>query len=101
MSKKLALAESISITDEILSLLDGEDFSRVGELEDKRQLLIRQAFDQSIEDIDQIKAAHLNSLNQQVVLKLGQLKKGIMQQHQQIRAGTKATNAYQNHASAR
>ncbi len=94
MNSKAALAEAISITDEILLVLDEQDFLRIDELEAKRQPLIRQAFAQSVEEIDRIKAVHLQNLNQQVVEKLSEFKQGIMQQHQQIRKATKATNAY-------
>ena len=98
MNSKTALAEAISITDEILSVLDEQDFLRVDELEARRQPLIRQAFAQSVEEIDRIKATHLQNLNQKVVQKLTEFKQGIMQQQQQIRTASKATKAYQSHA---
>jgi len=97
MNSKTALAEAISITDEILSVLDEQDFMRVDELEVKRQPLIRQAFAQSVEEIDRIKAVHLQNLNQQVVKKLSEFKQSIMQQQQHIRTASKATKAYQSH----
>ena len=97
MNSKTALAEAISITDEILSVLDEQDFLRVDELEARRQPLIRRAFAQSVEEIDRIKAIHLQNLNQQVVEKLGEFKQGIMQQQKHIRTASKATKAYQSH----
>ncbi len=97
MNSKTALTEAISITDEILSVLDDQDFSRVDELEARRQLLIRQAFAQSVEEIDRIKAIHLQNLNQQVVNKLSEFKQVVLQQQKQISTASKATKAYQSH----
>ena len=97
MNSKAALTEAISITDEILVVLDDQDFLRVDELEARRQPLIRQAFAQSVDEIDSIKAIHLQNLNQQVVEKLSEFKQVILQQQQQIRTASKATKAYQNH----
>jgi len=94
MNSKAALTEAISITDEILSVLDDQDFSRVDELEAKRQPLIRRAFAQSVEDIDRIKAIHLQNLNQQVVEKLSEFKQVVLQQQKQIQSASKATKAY-------
>ena len=44
VNKLNALTEAISLTDEILLLLDQEDFEAVGELDAKRLPLIEQAF---------------------------------------------------------
>ena len=97
MNKKNALTEAIGITDEILRVLDGNDFERLTVLEAKRQPFIEEAFAQSVEQIDQIKASHLQSLNQQVVDKLIEFKQSVLQQQQKIRQASKATRAYQSH----
>ncbi|MCP4186302.1 MAG: hypothetical protein GY763_01740 [Gammaproteobacteria bacterium] len=100
MNKQTALAEAISITNEILEVLDEQDFLRVDELEAKRQTLICEAFDQSVEQIDRIKAHHLQDLNQRVVDKLVEFKQSVLQRQRQIRLASKATNAYSSHSDA-
>lgn len=94
MEKPQALSTAISITNEILELLDSGEFGRVDELEAKRKPYIEQAFTQSIEQIDLIKAQHLKNLNQQVVDKLNLFKQSIVIQQSRLRTASKATRAY-------
>jgi len=94
MNDKAALAEAISLTDEILEVLDQGEFERVNELECKRKPLIEQAFMSSIEEIDLIKAHHLKNLNQQVVDKLNLFKQSIILQQTRLRGASKASRAY-------
>ena len=96
MHNVTALSEAISLTDEILQLLDDSDFDAVSELDDRRQCLIKKAFSESIEQIDSIKAQHLQNLNQQVVDKLNLLKKSVLHQQRQNQHALKATKAYQS-----
>ena len=88
------LAKAIALTDEILQMLDDRDFDKVADLELQRGLLIRQAFTETVEQIDQIKAIHLQKLNQQVVDRLTELKQSVLHQQKQIRRASKATQAY-------
>ena len=97
MNKQAALTQAISITDEILKVLDGQDFDRLTELEAQRQPYIQQAFSKSVEQIDRIKATHLQNLNQQVVEKLIEFKQSVLQHQQSLRQSSKATRAYQSH----
>lgn len=97
VTKHSALSQAISITDEILAVLEQKDFERLSQLEMQREPLIRQAFIHSVEQIDRIKAVHLQNLNQQVVDKLTQLKQSILQQHQQVQRASKAARAYGSH----
>jgi replicative superfamily II helicase len=99
MDQQQALSTAISLTDEILELLDQGDFERVNELETKRKSYIEQSFAQSIENIDLIKAQHLKNLNQQVVDKLNLFKQSIIIQQSRLRTASKATQAYLNHDS--
>ncbi len=94
MNDKKALVAAISLTDEILEVLEQGEFERVNELEAKRKPLIEQAFMVSVEEIDLIKAHHLKNLNQQVVEKLNLLKQSIILQQARIRTASKATRAY-------
>lgn len=88
------LEKAIALTDEILEILDNGDFDKVAEIEVERAPLIRQAFGETIEQIDQIKASHLYRLNQQVVDRLQDLKQSVFRQQQQIRKAAIATQAY-------
>lgn len=88
------LARAIALTDEILELLDNRDFDKVASIEIEREPLIRQAFSDAVEQIDLIKANHLQKLNQQVVERLAELKQAVLQQQQQVRKASKATQAY-------
>ncbi len=97
MNKQAALSEAISLTDEILRVLEESDFSTVSELDALRQPLLIEAFSESVEQIDQIKANHLQNLNQQVIKKLGEFKQSILQQHQKARLASRATSAYTCH----
>lgn len=94
MSSADALNQAIALTDEILLVLDDQNFDKVSELELKREPLIRLAFAGSIEQIDRIKAAHLQNQNEQVVIKVNDLKQSVLQQQQQLRNASKATRAY-------
>jgi len=96
MRQQSVLIQAIAITDEILLLLADRDFDRISELESKRQPLIRQAFAQSVRDIDSMKARHLASLNDQVVEKLNEFKQSVLQEQARIRAASKANRAYQS-----
>jgi hypothetical protein len=65
MNQKQALLQAIELTDEILVVLESDGFGRIQELENARQSFIKQAFPESIHQLDQIKAEHLQKLNQQ------------------------------------
>ncbi len=97
MNNQAALMEAIKLTDQILTVLDDQDFDRLAELEIQREPLIRQAFSASVEQIDRIKATHLQNLNQRVVEKLRVFKQSVLQQQKQIRKASKATKAYISH----
>jgi len=94
MRKQQALNAAIDLTDEILELLDSGEFERVGELEAQRKPVIEQAFAASIEQIDLIRARHLQSLNQQVVDKLEMFKQSVIMQQNRLRTASKASHAY-------
>ena len=94
MNDKNALVSAISLTDEILDLLEKGDFERVNELELKRKPLLEQAFMAAIEEIDVIKAHHLQNLNQQVIDRLNLFKQSIILQQERVRTASKATRAY-------
>ena len=95
MNHQNALVTAISLTDEILMALDADDLERLTDLEAQREPLIRQAFEQSIQQVDQIKAIHLKNLNQKVIEKLMTFKQSIKQKKQQLSLSAKATRAYQ------
>lgn len=95
---KAALTRAIELTDEILELLENGEFERIGELEAVREPLIKQAFTESIEQVDLIRAHHLKNLNQQVVDRLTLFKQSIMLQQQRLKNGTKAALEYQKNA---
>ena len=92
------LSEAISLTNEILEVLEEGQFGRVNELESIRKPYIEQAFMDCVEEIDLIKAQHLKNLNQQVVDKLTLFKQSVQSQQLQIRNASKATSAYRKHA---
>jgi len=94
MNKQCALSKAISLTNEILSMLEEKDFEAVSRLDVSRQPLIREAFSESLKEIDQIKAHHLHSLNQQVVERLSEFKQTVLQQQKQVQNASKATQAY-------
>ena len=94
MNKQQALNAAIKLTDEILELLDSGEFERVGELELQRKPFLEQAFAVSIEQIDLIRAQHLQSLNQQVVEKLELFKQSVITQQTRLRTAAKASQAY-------
>ena len=95
---KTALIRAIALTDEILEVLESGDFDRVSELESVREPLIKQAFTESIEQVDLIKAHHLKNLNQQVVDRLTLFKQSIVLQQQRLKIGTKAALEYEKNA---
>ena len=95
MNKQQALSAAISLTDEILEILEDGGFECVNELEAKRKIYIEQAFEDSIEHVDLIKARHLQNLNQQVVDKLKLLKQSVLIQQRQNQHALRATKAYQ------
>ena len=94
MDQQTALSRAISLTDEILTLLDQGDLDGVNSLEIERQPLIQKAFLDSIAEIDTIKAQHLRNLNQQVVDRLVLFKQSITLQQRQLRTGAKAKQSY-------
>lgn len=94
MNRQEALVAAIALTDEILEILEAGEFERVGELEKKRKVLIEQAFEDSIAQVDLIRAQHLQSLNQQVVDKLNLFKEAVVQQQKRIRNASRASRAY-------
>ena len=93
MNDQTALSAAISLTDEILEVLDQGEFERVNELEGKRKPLIEQAFMASIEEIDLIKAHHLKNLNQQVVDKLNLFKQSVILQQASLRSASRSLRA--------
>jgi hypothetical protein len=94
MSKQQALNTAIKLTDDILELLDSGEFERVGELEQKRKPYIEQAFALTIEQVDLIRAQHLQNLNQQVVDKLEFFKQSVISQQARLKSASKASQAY-------
>lgn len=98
-ANQLALTLAIELTDDVLLALDNQNFEKVDLLELKRQPLIEKAFSQSVEQIDHIKAIHLQNLNQQVVEKLIVFKQTIKFQQRKAMHASKATQAYQNNQS--
>ena len=94
MNKQQALNTAINLTDEILELLESGEFERVGELEMKRKSYIEQVFVASVEQIDLIRAQHLQSLNQQVVEKLELFKQSVIMQQTRLRTASRASQAY-------
>lgn len=94
MNKQQALNTAIDLTDEILELLESGEFERVGDLEIKRKTYIEQAFVASVEQLDLIRAQHLQSLNQQVVDKLQLFKQSVIMQQARLRTASKASQAY-------
>jgi len=96
MSRKSDLERAISLTDEILELLDQGEFERIDELEIERQPLIKQSFTESIEQLDLIRAQHLQNLNQQVIDRLSLFKESVLAHQSRLRKASKATRAYAN-----
>ena len=94
MNKQQALNTAINLTDEILELLESGEFERIGELEMKRKSYIEQVFVASVEQIDLIRAQHLQNLNQQVVDKLELFKQSVIMQQTRLRTASKASQAY-------
>ena len=94
MSRKNLLARAIELTDEILAVLEEGDFESVWQLEETRQPLIKQAFTAPIEEIDLIRARHLQDLNDQVVDRLSLLKASIIDQQKRLKKGAEALRAY-------
>jgi hypothetical protein len=94
MNQQEALSAAITLTGEILEILEEGEFERVEELEAQRKIYIEQAFADSIEHVDRIKAQHLQSLNQQVVEKLNLFKQSVILQQKRIRIASQATRAY-------
>ena len=96
MDRKNALERAIELTDEILGLLEDGEIEQIWQLEMERQPLIKQGFTAPIEQIDLIKARHLQNLNQQVVDRLSLFKTAILQQQKQLKKGAEAARAYAN-----
>ncbi len=94
MSRKNLLARAIELTDEILAVLEEGDFESIWQLEETRQPLIKQAFTAPIEEIDLIRARHLQDLNDQVVDRLSLLKASIIDQQKRLKKGAEALRAY-------
>lgn len=94
MDKKNALSQAISLTDEILALLENGELDGISALETERQPLIQKAFSDSIEEVDLIKTQHLRNLNQQVVDRLTLFKQSVLLQQKKLRKSTRAANAY-------
>lgn len=94
MNNKCALSKAITLTNEILNVLEEKDFEAISRLDARRQPLIQEVFSESLEEIDQIKAHHLQSLNQQVVERLNEFKKTVLQQQRQVQNASKAARAY-------
>ena len=102
MRQQSDLVQAIAITNEILQVLQDREFERVSELELQRQSLIRQVFTDSLQKLDLIKVRNLQSLNQQVVEKLNEIKQSVVFEQARIRNAAKASRAYQsNHPTAK
>ncbi len=99
MDNRFSLEQAIALTDEILEMLEEGEFGRVNELEIQRKPYVEQAFSCPVEEIDLIRAHHLQNLNQQVVERLALLKQSIMLQQSRVRTAAKATRAYLDHDS--
>jgi predicted transcriptional regulator YheO len=95
MDHKTSLLEAIALTSEILDLVEQEDLNSISEIEEERQRLIRQVFEPTLEQIDDIKLRHLKNLNDQVVTKLGEVKQRLTEQQQQSHKAGRAARAYQ------
>ncbi len=96
MTRQGYLARAIELTDEILELLEDGDYEAVWPLEAERQPLIKQAFTGPIEEIDLIRAHHLQDLNDQVVDRLSLFKTSILEQQRRLKKGVRAVRAYTN-----
>ena len=96
MTQKTDLARAIELTDEILEMLEDGEFEAVWQIEAERQPLIKQAFAAPIEEIDLIRARHLQNLNNQVVDRLSLFKASILEQHKRLKKGAEAVQAYAN-----
>lgn len=96
MRQQSALLQAITLTDEILELLDAGEFDTIAAIECQRQPLIQQAFAASIAEIDRIKAQHLKNLNDQVVHKLTDFRQSILKQQASLRSSSRAARAYQD-----
>ena len=94
MDKKQALNTAIKLTDDILELLESGEFERISTLEEQRKTFIEQAFMASVEEIDLIRAQHLQNLNQQVIDRLEFFRQAVVMQQQQLRNSSKASRAY-------
>ncbi len=94
MNKQQALGAAIDLTDDILELLDSGEFERIGELELQRKPVIEQAFAGSIEQIDLIRARHLQNLNKQVVDKLELFRESVLVKQNRLRTASNASRAY-------
>lgn len=95
MNHQASLEKAIALTDEILQVLEAGEFGRIDELDSLRQPLIKQAFNVSIEEINEIKARHLQNLNQQVVTRLTLFKDTVMGEQKRIRNASKGALQYQ------
>lgn len=96
MGHQSSLQQAISLTDDILALLDGKNFHLVEDLDSRRQNLIQQVFTQNIDDIDAIKVRYLQQRNTQVVEKLEKLKADVVLQQARVRTAGKLNHAYNN-----
>lgn len=92
--RQASLKQAIALTDEILQLIEDGALDHLGEIEQRRQSLIKQAFADPMGEIDEIKARHLKNLNDQVVTKLTLFKKSVQLQQQKIRLASRAKQAY-------
>jgi hypothetical protein len=95
MDHQTLLREAIALTSEILELVEQEDLQSVSKIEEERQRLIKQVFGPTLYQIDDIKLRHLKNLNDQVVVKLGDLKQKLTNQRQQSQMAGRAARAYQ------
>ncbi|MFT5218339.1 MAG: hypothetical protein ACI9LO_000869 [Planctomycetota bacterium] len=96
MGHQSSLQQAISLTDDILALLDGQNFHLVEDIDSKRQKLIQQVFTRNIDDIDAIKIRYLQQRNTQVVEKLEKLKAEVVLQQARGRTASKLNHAYKN-----
>ena len=96
MGHQSSLQQAISLTDDILALLDGQNYQLVENLDSKRQNLIRQVFNRNIDDIDAIKVRYLQQRNTQVVEKLEKLKADVVLQQSRARTESKLNHAYKS-----
>ena len=94
------LTQAIDLTNDILKLLDSEEFDAIDEVFKKREPMIKQAFSGSLAEVDEIRALHLKKLNDEALHRLVEFKKTVAETQVKIKRGVKATRAYETTANS-